>query len=354
MVNESYEKTKQQLIFSRKQVEKAGRVIRKKEGDYEHAVEVIQNFRAAHIYPSQIINNLVLKHIRKLDLFESVIAVRRLKRLPIIIDKLQRKSSDGNFDDAMSLKRMHDIGGCRVIVDTLDGLERLSNSLDSSRTVHGVKIYDYITCPKATGYRGIHRVYKSYANVDKHEWKGFQIEVQLRTRLQHLWATTVEVIDIIEKETLKTNPQAASSSWKRLFVIMGEFLAEKDGSWDISDEQKQAYKTELTELNSLLSAYHKLDAFNRAFTMDEIKDKSKSSGYTLLIYDNEALNGNAFLYSASKKEAAIQRYAELERDATVNVLLVAGSDLKSIEKAYPNYIIDTSEFLSEFSRILLS
>ncbi|WP_143873700.1 RelA/SpoT domain-containing protein [Catenovulum sediminis] len=354
MVNENYEKTKQYLTFSKKQVEKAGRVIRKKDGDYDHAVSVIQNFRAAHLYPLQIIKNLIWKHVKKLGLLETATIVRRLKRLPTIIDKLQRQSLDGKSENAISLKRMHDIGGCRVIVESLSDLYKLSDSLDDSRTVHGVKVYDYIQTPKPTGYRGIHRVYKSYANVEQHKWKGFQIEVQLRTRLQHLWATTVEIVDIIEKETLKTNPQAASANWKRLFFIMGEFLAVKDGSFEISEQQKIDYKKELTALNELLTAYHKLDAFNSAFKMDEIKDKSKSSGYTLLVYNNEAQSGNAFLYAANKKEAALRRYAELEKNTEVNVLLVAGSDLKSIEKAYPNYINDTSEFLSEFSRILLS
>ncbi|MBL4822721.1 MAG: hypothetical protein JKX90_04260 [Colwellia sp.] len=47
-VNESYEKSKQLLAFSKKQVEKAGRMIRKNEGDFEHAITVVQNFRAAH------------------------------------------------------------------------------------------------------------------------------------------------------------------------------------------------------------------------------------------------------------------------------------------------------------------
>ncbi len=54
MVNESYEKSKQPLAFSKNQVEKAGRLIRKNEGDFEHAIEVVQNFRAAHLYPLQI------------------------------------------------------------------------------------------------------------------------------------------------------------------------------------------------------------------------------------------------------------------------------------------------------------
>lgn len=354
MVNESYEKSKQPLAFSKNQVEKAGRMIRKKEGDLEHAIEVVQSFRAAHLYPLQIIKNLVWKHVKKLNLLETATVVRRLKRLPTIIDKLQRKSLDGKSDNAISLKRMHDIGGCRVILDSLDDLKRLSESLDLSRTVHGSKIYDYINNPKPSGYRGIHRVYKSYEKSEKHEWKGFQIEVQLRTRLQHLWATTVEIVDIIEKESLKTNPQAASENWKRFFEIMGEFLAVKDGSWEISQETATSYKKELVLLNTELSIFNKLDAFNSAFQLDEIKQRTKDTGYTLLIYNTKEQKGKASFYSQNQKERVLERYAEQEKNVDNNVLLVAGSDLKSIEKAYPNYISDTSEFLAEYGRVILS
>ena len=354
MVNENYEKSKQPLAFSKNQVEKAGRMIRKNKGDFEHAIKVVQNFRAAHLYPLQIIKNLVWKHVKKLDLLETATVVRRLKRLPTIIDKLQRQSLDGKTDNAISLKRMHDIGGCRVILDSLDDLERLNKSLDSSKTVHGVKIYDYISTPKRSGYRGIHRVYKSYEKSENHAWKGFQIEVQLRTRLQHLWATTVEIVDIIEKESLKTNPTAANENWKRLFEIMGEFLAVRDGSWEISPEIAISYKKELVLLNTKLSIFNKLDAFNSAFKMEEIKKKSKDTGYTLLVYNTKEQKGNAFLYNESKKELALEHYAEQEKNTDNNVLLVAGSDLKSIEKAYPNYLSDTSEFLAEYSRIILT
>ncbi|MCQ8879666.1 RelA/SpoT domain-containing protein [Pseudoalteromonas shioyasakiensis] len=354
MVNEQYQKSKQQLAFSRKQVEKAGRIFRKKEGDFEFATEVIQNYRAAHLYPLTIIKNLVWKHVKKLHLLESATIVRRLKRLPTIIDKLQRETLDGNSDNAINLKRMHDIGGCRVILDSLDHLNELNNSLDSSRTVHSVKSYDYIKHPKATGYRGIHRVYKSYNNLESHDYKGFQIEVQLRTRLQHLWATTVEIVDIIEKETLKTNPKMADTDWKRLFFIMGEFLAVKDGAHQLTQQQTLVYTDELAALNKKLAAFHKLDAFNRAFQLDEIKNKSKNTGFALLVHNTETQEGRVFLYAPNKKQQALTHYAEHEKQTQNNVLLVAGSDLKSIEKAYPNYLNDTSEFLSEFSRILLA
>lgn len=354
MVNEQYQKSKQQLAYSRKQVEKAGRIFRKNEGDFDFAIEVVQNYRAAHLYPLTIIKNLVWKHVKKLHLLESATIVRRLKRLPTIIDKLQRASLDGKSENAINLKRMHDIGGCRVILDNLEHLYQLNASLDSSRAVHSVKSYDYIENPKATGYRGIHRVYKSYNNLKSHDYKGFQIEVQLRTRFQHLWATTVEIVDIIEKETLKTNPQAADTDWKRLFFIMGEFLAVKDGSNQLSSQQSQAFVDELSALNKKLAAFHKLDAFNRAFQVDEIKNKSKDTGFALLVHNTETQMGRVFLYAENKKQEALTHYAEQEKQTHNNVLLVAGSDLKSIEKAYPNYLNSTSEFLSEFSRILLS
>lgn len=142
MVNEQYQKSKQQLAYSRKQVEKAGRIFRKNEGDFDFAIEVVQNYRAAHLYPLTIIKNLVWKHVKKLHLLESATIVRRLKRLPTIIDKLKRASLDGKSENAINLKRMHDIGGCRVILDNLEHLYQLNASLDSSRAVHSVKSYD--------------------------------------------------------------------------------------------------------------------------------------------------------------------------------------------------------------------
>ncbi len=63
---------------------------------------------------------------------------------------------------------------------------------------------------------------------------------------------------------------------------MGQFLAVKDSAWEMSQETATRYKKELVLLNTKLSIFNKLDAFNSAFKMDEIKQKSKDTGYTLL------------------------------------------------------------------------
>ena len=359
MVSEDYEKTKHLLAFSRTQVEKAGRNFRKGLhkglGDYDDDVKKIQSFRAAHLYPLQIIKNLVWKHVRKLDLLDSAVVVRRLKRLPTIIDKLQRKTLDGETDNGLSLLRMHDIGGCRVIVDNMHDLRQLNESLDAAnRTQHECKIYDYIERPKVSGYRGVHRVYKSYAKTNKHDHKGYLIEVQVRTKLQHLWATTVEVIDVIDNETLKTRPDGASEEWKRLLVIMSKFFAVEEGMGFMGKEEIVDYKAELISLNSKLSMYDKLNDFRLALNVDVIKQATKVSAYTLLSIKIGTGEGGAHFYSRTEEANALAKYSELEADESQNVLLIAGANIKSIEKAYPNYIIDTTEFLKKFSEIVFS
>jgi ppGpp synthetase/RelA/SpoT-type nucleotidyltranferase len=347
MVNQSYEKSKTPLIFSKKQIERAGRCIRKQEGDLDQAVKVIQNFRSAHSYPLTIIKNLVWKHVRTLELLETATVARRLKRLPTILDKLQRSSLDGgDSSNAMDLRRMQDIGGCRVIVQTKSELEKLNASLDTSRTVHESRIYSHLAVAKDSGYRGIHRCYKTYSKKSEHAWKGFNIELQLRTKLQHVWATGVEIIDVVENESLKTNPTQASYKWKRLLVIFSAFLAQKDGFIEMDIGIVETLRLELFLLTQELHAIEKLNSFNRALVVKEISTRAKEEGFTLLKYDLKTGAGSARFFPKNRELDAMEKYAELEAIPNQDVILIAGRDIKKIEKAYPNYLGDSSTFVS--------
>ena len=134
MANAQYEKGKIILEYSKNQVRKAGECIRKGNGDIDNAIEIIQQYRAAHLYPLMIIKNLVWKHAQKIN--KNAIIARRLKRLPTIIDKLRRKTLDGKTKNSIAVTRMGDIGGCRVIVENRIELLLLDSSLDKSRTTH--------------------------------------------------------------------------------------------------------------------------------------------------------------------------------------------------------------------------
>ncbi|CAI0905817.1 Guanosine polyphosphate pyrophosphohydrolases/synthetases [Serratia quinivorans] len=353
MGNEQYKNGKRVLSYTKSQVKKAGEAIRKNEGDINSAIDIIRDYRAAHLYPLTIIKNLIWKHSQKINT-RAVIA-RRLKRLPTIIDKLQRKTLDGVNPNTMSVTRMSDIGGCRVIVDNKNELLLLNDSLNRSRTTHSTKrIRDYLTEPKSTGYRGIHRIYDCYQNEQDHAWKGFNIEVQLRTKLQHLWATTIEVVDLCEGKTLKTNPFEAEPKWSEFFYIMSEFLAEEDGFIIMDNKKKQTYKERLLTLNDAIGAYGKLASFKAVFSKKEIEEKYAKMSLAVLVINDKERRVKFTFYPEKSKHIAIRHYNDAEGDISNNVLLVQMDDIKNLKAAYPNYIIDTTEFLKKFSIYTLS
>ena len=166
--------------YSRNQIDKAGKKIATKsysEDEFKNALPILNNWRSSHAYPLQVIAN-DLRHENPND-----IVVQRLKRLDSIIAKLQRKRGT-------SLYTMQDLGGCRLIVESIGNVYQAINNFKNSHTQYILKREnDYIQNPKTSGYRSYHIVYKFQE--DKKEVyndKNILIEIQFRTKLQHIWA----------------------------------------------------------------------------------------------------------------------------------------------------------------------
>ncbi|WP_338119313.1 RelA/SpoT domain-containing protein [Streptomyces parvus] len=82
------------------------------------------------------------------------------------------------------------------LVSVLKDLPRSKNRVN--------KVYDYLRDdpgPRDSGYRGVHLVYEYGAS--KEEYLGLRIESQVRTQLQHAWATAVETMDLFSDSELK-------------------------------------------------------------------------------------------------------------------------------------------------------
>jgi hypothetical protein len=104
---------------------------------------------------------------------------QRLKRMARIIDKLARYPTS-------RLTQMQDIGGCRVVVDTLGEVRALQKRLVEVWVDDIRHVDDYVGQPKPDGYRAIHMIVVKQQHL---------VEIQLRTRLQHEWATLVERLE---------------------------------------------------------------------------------------------------------------------------------------------------------------
>jgi hypothetical protein len=114
----------------------------------------------------------VLKEGGKVD--DKVDITQRLKKRDTIIDKLDRFQN-------MKLTQMHDIGGVRARLPSLECLQAVSRRLKKNWKV--VKTRDYVAEPKDSGYRAIHHDIRKDGKV---------IEIQLRTIRQDAWANQVE------------------------------------------------------------------------------------------------------------------------------------------------------------------
>ena len=65
----------------------------------------------------------------------------------------------------MQLYKMQDLGGCRVIVDTIEQVYKSLNQYKTSSIRHILKReYDYIANPKPSGYRSYHIVYQFHSD----------------------------------------------------------------------------------------------------------------------------------------------------------------------------------------------
>jgi len=186
--------------YSRNQVDKAGFVLIDPNADnhqYVEALQVINNWRSAHSYP--LLNFRVNLAHKLRRICPTAIIAQRIKRLASIEAKLMRQSTQ--------LSQMQDIGGCRAIVNNVKQVELLVEAYKRSRFAHVFKgTKDYIDSPKRDGYRGIHLIYQYKALESQNAaYDKLRVEFQLRTKVQHAWATGVEAVGIFTNQALKSN-----------------------------------------------------------------------------------------------------------------------------------------------------
>ncbi|MDQ5968601.1 MAG: hypothetical protein QG561_252 [Patescibacteria group bacterium] len=88
--------------YTKTQIRNAGKTLKDNPKDSE-ALDILSNFRSAHAYPLNSIQDNLRKQARKIAKDKDTIIIsQRLKRMPSILSKIERESS-------MELTRMQDI-----------------------------------------------------------------------------------------------------------------------------------------------------------------------------------------------------------------------------------------------------
>lgn len=342
MINQNQREIWETPKYSKSEINEAGSIIAdptSSKEDRDNALIILNNWRAAHAYPLQVIcSNLRLRN-------PDAIVVQRLKRLESITGKIER------FPD-MNLYRMQDLGGCRVIVDTIDQVYEAIEKYKSSRIRHILKReYDYIQNPKDSGYRSYHMVYQFYSDKKDTYNKNMLIEIQFRTKLQHIWATAVEMMGIYTKSNLKSSQ--GNKDILRFFTLVSSVIAIQENMPICPNTSKDIHElvVEIKKLNSEHRIIPILSGINLAIDYTE-KNISNKNVYYLLILDYSDHQVHIRPFASSQLEIATQAYGNIEKETNKNVVLVSAKSFKELKEAYPNYFVDISEFISIVQNII--
>lgn len=331
--------------YSRPHVNKAGRQLAKL--DVDNAKEwlpVIDNWRASHAHPLNAFYMTLKRRSGKIA--RNALVVQRIKRLESIAFKLIHS-------DKMKLTQMQDIGGCRAVLPSIDQVHKLRQMYQAepiTHTFNGEK--DYIAFPKPTGYRGIHLKYSVASSNADWPYNGLKIEIQLRTLLQHKWATAVEAAETFTGQALKSNQ--GSQDWRRFFALMSSVFAIRENSPTVPGTSLDL-EALYDEIRQLDRDHHMAATFAGYRAIFPQVEKQADAKYFLVRLDpiNRLVRVKGFKKNESQEanKRYIEAEQEIEKGSAVRVVLVSVSSIASLQRAYPNYFLDTDEFLREVTAI---
>jgi ppGpp synthetase/RelA/SpoT-type nucleotidyltranferase len=337
--------------YSRTQVNRAGDILIDRSASDEQqewAREVLSNWRSCHAYPINTFQATLRSKLKRIA--PTAFVAQRLKRSPSIVAKLERFAG-------MKLARMQDIGGLRAVVGSLDEVRALES--DYRTPNHSFKhelvtTKDYIQHPKDTGYRSLHLVYK-YANDKVPEYNGLLLELQIRTRLQHAWATAVETMGTFLRYALKSSE--GPGTWLEFFAAAGSAFATLEGCAPVpgyGNQSRAEIFESVTREARRLDVYSRLAAFSVALNaIDEKKDVG--SFYHLITLNPAEKTVYIQSYGRRRLEQASRDYAAQEKRIAdgedLQVVLVSAGPIEALKRAYPNYFLDTREFVQTLTRI---
>jgi hypothetical protein len=307
--------------------------------DLNNALDIAGNWRSSHGYPLSIIFQSLRRRAKKIDV--RALVASRSKRLPSVSVKLKRFPN-------MKLSQMQDLGGCRAVLRNVKRVYRLVEYYNANpyRAIEFLKPKDYIKEPKPDGYRSVHLICRYQGTHQNGAYKGLRIEIQIRSAMQHAWATAVETIDAFTGQAIKTNI-AGDVMWRRFFSLMGSAIAimEKQPLVPGTPEDTDDLSAELRKVCGQLNIPNVFYGLSAGMSLTQIA-KSKAGIYILTL-DSEKRRTSWIGFPTVK--TADEHYLEMEKEnknkTHIQTVMVKLDSIRELKRAYPGYYSDTRRFI---------
>jgi ppGpp synthetase/RelA/SpoT-type nucleotidyltranferase len=261
---------------------------------------------------------------------------QRLKRRRTIMDKLSRFSR-------MELARMDDVAGCRLIFPSIEALHTFRGKVHRAKFKHVLRNeknkYDYIERPTDRGYRGIHDIYEYRARKGKStKCDGLLIEIQYRTKVQHAWATAVEVVTQMTENEPKFD--RGDRRHIKLFCLASEMLAR---AHEATSRMPEVSNLDLVkEFGKLNAEIGVMESLINLSIHEWIGNQMESDHIILQVTKDKEFK----LHQFDLELEASKRLLELEKEFPEDdIVLVGARNVEEVTSAFRNYFNDVREFM---------
>jgi ppGpp synthetase/RelA/SpoT-type nucleotidyltranferase len=341
----------QTQLNSKSQIKKAGFHLIKSDSnsiEFKEAYDVLNSYRSLFPPLMKKVGNraqsVIEKHLNYLKNSDFIIS-QRSKRLESIIKKLKRF-------ETMHLNRIQDIAGVRVILPKLKDVDIFIKNFPGKRSsIEIKKINNYISKPKDDGYRSVHLELdvpcsKNSAYKDSN-FANLTVELQVRTMIQHAWATAVEVVGLIQNKSFKTGEW--DLEWLEFFKVSSELFALAEQQ----DLNSKDFAKKLKELKNLKHYSHFINSLSStAFTIKNLNlNEVKNKNLTEIILDSNFKEKKVIAYYITKGYEDLRLILK-EKELAYNqngeglILVLQVDEVKKLKQAYPLFFQDTRLFLN--------
>lgn len=341
--------------YSRRAVDRAGATLSAQTAsatERREAIAVMNNWRAAHAVPLNAIQMNLRNYARAVS--EDAFVAQRLKRRESIEAKLSRGPN-------MRLSQMQDIGGCRSVVPSADDVDAVFLRFVNSRAKHDLtRADDYLERPRDSGYRGIHLVYRYRTQSARNQpYDGLRVEVQIRSQLQHSWATAVETVGLFSGEALKSG--RGDEDWQRFFALMGTEIAFSERLPPVpgTPSDRETLRRELRSVARAVDAVGRLQAYGNTLRVLQGDVRNGQAAYFHIFLERHGDGGGEVRwneYSGRERDEAFRAYEDVESALQIfpgaETVLVQVSSVEALRRAYPNYFADTRSFVAEVRKAI--
>ena len=322
------------LALSKTKIDKSGRAL-SNAGELTEEIleleEVFDSYRAAHLEPLSKTTLELQKWLH--DYGGNYYIAQRLKRKPQILRKLKRLS--------VRLTQLQDIGGCRIIVnsnrDVDDLVEFIRSQMSRDKNFKLQRITDYRDRGRdITGYRSVHLILMIEDRV---------LELQIRSRIQHYWAESIERTSVIYGHHLKEQEGdvAVINYFKELSDVFYEIESGRNPSIaaKISLDRLRVQAQEIIEISDKNRVFHSFVNEDIVKTLTAAQGGSESLNNWIIVFD---WNTGAFLtweVVGREPSEAIRKYIYYENQFTsadnYEVVMIGSSDIATVRQTHSHY-----------------